>query len=701
MKKAIDAALAICLFLVTGSALAVNVIAPSDGNILYTGRWDFSNPTVPWAQAKASSIIVNFQGTGIAVDIDGGNSEYLRAIIDDDASNSFKFQLVDGLNTLASGLTDTTHKLELVKETDNSRLHLLGIHLDDGKFLESPPVRPTRRIEFYGDSNQAGFSLESERNQSGSHLQGAYYTYPGIVARMFNAEHVNFSKSGATTSSLITAHDRIDWSSSSPQWDFGRFQADLVVINIGANDRGPVRRRKSKYHELLDALRVEHPYAHIMLFNAYGWDFNEPANFIHEVIADRGDPDMSFAVFPWVFAQFHGCEYDHGGMAMVLAEHIQSVLGWAPVPQDLMSGFGANGDVANGSFELVAPFGGWGWRYYDDPGVSREHYPATAYDGDYFLRLSNGAHSQQTNPAESGETYTVTAWMRGTNDGDQVDITVDFRDQGMGAGEVSPMVAFTENKTLTTSWQEYKMDATAPTSGNPVYATRVTFTAGPSDTVDIDAVVMKSAEPDSDAPTPDPMEWSALPMAAGGTSITMTAAPATDPSGVEYYFTNVSGNGNDSGWQDSTVYTDTGLQPNSAFSYAVHARDKSSNRNETAMSTIESANTTGGSCTANFIYVDTLTANAKVIGQGNKIGRATATILDDCGIPVFGADVSGTFSGDYEEIRSANTSTDGVAVMDTEDAVKGGVSFTFCVNSVSGGAAPYDEAQNVVTCASK
>jgi hypothetical protein len=75
---------------------------------------------------------------------------------------------------------------------------------------------------------------------------------------------------------------------------------------------------------------------------------------------------MSWAVFPWVFAQYHGCEYDHGGMAMVLAEHIETVMGWTASPQDVMSGFGVEGDVANGSFEEVAPFGAWGWRYYDD-----------------------------------------------------------------------------------------------------------------------------------------------------------------------------------------------------------------------------------------------------------------------------------------------------------------------------------------------
>lgn len=485
-------AFAICTMLM--AAPKATVIDPSDENILYTGRWDFTDPSVPWCQAKASSIIVNFEGTSIGIDITGNSSDYVRAIFDDDAAGSIKIPLVGGVNILASGLTDTTHKLEFVKENDKGRMYVYGIHLDDGKSLVDPPERPTRKIEFYGDSNQAGYSLESERNQGGSHLQGAYYTYPGIVARMFDAEHVNFSKSGATIQSLDTAHDRTDWNSSAPPWDFSNFQADLVVVNIGANDSGADHVRKNRYHALLDDLRAEQPTAHIMLYNAYGWSFNEPANFIHEVIAERGDPNMSSAVFPWVFAQFHGCEYDHGGMAMVLAEHVQSIMGWTHGQQDVLSGFGADGDVANGSFELVAPFGGWGWRYLDARGISREFDPAGAHDGDYYLRLFDTAHSQQTNPADSGETYVVTAWMRGANVGDQVDITIDFRDQGMGAGEVSPMVAFTETKTLTTTWQEYSMSATAPTTGNPVYGTRVTFTVAAGDTVDIDAVAMCSGD---------------------------------------------------------------------------------------------------------------------------------------------------------------------------------------------------------------
>ena len=78
-------------------------------------------------------------------------------------------------------------------------------------------------------------------------------------------------------------------------------------------------------------------------------------------------------------------------------------------------------------------------------------------------------------------------------------------------------------------------------------------------------------------------------------SISMTATTATDSSGVEYYFTETSGNpgGSDSGWQNSPTYTDTGLQAGTQYTYTVMARDKSSNQNTTAPSSSASATTTG------------------------------------------------------------------------------------------------------------
>jgi lysophospholipase L1-like esterase len=496
--------------LLDGTARA-ETIDPSDPNLLYTGRWADSNPSEPWAQAQSSSVIAKFTGTSISVTMTTVSGEHFRVIVDGDAAGSRKSPINSGTpRVLASGLPYGVHQVEIVKETDVGRATLLGFELDAGQSLVAPPARPPRKIVFYGDSNLAGYSLESERNQGGNYRVGSYYTYAGITARMFDAEYHNISRSGATLGSLNASYDRIDWSARNPRWSFDRFVADVVVVNIGANDVGvPKDNIKRGYHDLLDDLRSSHPTSHIMLYNAYGWDFDEPANYIHEVIAERADPDMSSAVFPWLFEQFHGCETDHAGMAQYLAEHLGDVMGWTPGPMDVVSGYGAGGDVANGSFEERAPFGGWGWRYFDAAGVSRVFDPSGARHGEYYLQLSDGAASHQSNPASDGDDVPVTVWMRGANDGDQVDISIDFRDQDQGAEPDTPMQAETRTVTLSSQWQQYSMTSTAPTDApHPVYSNRVTFRAAAGDTVYIDDVITY---------VPEPSAW--LQLVAGATCV--------------------------------------------------------------------------------------------------------------------------------------------------------------------------------------
>jgi hypothetical protein len=114
------------------------------------------------------------------------------------------------------------------------------------------------------------------------------------------------------------------------------------------------------------------------------------------------------------------------------------------------------------------------------------------------------------------------------------------------------------------------------------------------DTVYVDELYIETSaggEPDTTAPAPDPMTWAVTPHATGSTSISMTAATADDVSGVEYLFTCTAGGGNDSGWQDSRTYEDTGLAPQTQYTYAVAARDKSVGQNATAASAPASATT--------------------------------------------------------------------------------------------------------------
>jgi lysophospholipase L1-like esterase len=475
-------------------AQAATIIAPDDPGIRYTGRWDFSNSAEPWGYWIGTSIIAKFEGTSLSASFSAGNTDYLRVIVDGDMAGSTKIAVgsAEASYTLASGLADGGHHVEIVKETDVGRWTFSGFELDDGASLVALPPRPPRKLVFYGDSNLAGYSLESERNDGDQGLRGSHHGYAGIASRRLDAEYHNISRSGATIRSLNGVFDRVDYGSRSPAWDFGDFLADVVVVNVGANDVGkPKHKIQGDYENLLDDLRAAHPDAHIMLYNAFGWDFNEPANYIHEVIEAYGDPNMSSAIFPWLFEQWHGSEYDHAGMADYLVEHLNTVVGWTAGPSDVMSGYGRGDDVANGSFEEVAPFGGWGWRYFDDPGVSRLYFPGGAYDGDYYLRLSNGASSHQPNPAYDGDSFTVTVWMSSDTNDDTVHMTMDFRDQKWRS---TPLQSETEIKVLSTDWQQFTMTATAPTgAANPVFNTRLTFTAGAGATVYIDDVVMSVA----------------------------------------------------------------------------------------------------------------------------------------------------------------------------------------------------------------
>ena len=81
-------------------------------------------------------------------------------------------------------------------------------------------------------------------------------------------------------------------------------------------------------------------------------------------------------------------------------------------------------------------------------------------------------------------------WMRGSSNGDQIEVTIDFRDQKMWT---APLQSTTEIKTLTTDWQEYSITARAPTgTAKPVCHLRVTFEAAAGDTVHVDDVAVQT-----------------------------------------------------------------------------------------------------------------------------------------------------------------------------------------------------------------
>ena len=156
--------------------------------------------------------------------------------------------------------------------------------------------------------------------------------------------------------------------------------------------------------------------------------------------------------------------------------------------------------------------------------------------------------------------------------------------------------------------------------------TRIRFrcdASGNSDDVYIDVVDISASggTPDTTAPNPDPMTWSVLPYATGETSISMEATTASDVSGVEYYFANLTDPAHDSGWQTSITYNDTGLSASTAYSYTVTARDLSSNQNQTAASSVQSATTETPMVTVpDVLGIDQVSAQSAITTAGLSVG---------------------------------------------------------------------------------
>jgi len=206
---------------------------------------------------------------------------------------------------------------------------------------------------------------------------------------------------------------------------------------------------------------------------------------------------------------------------------------------------------------------------------------AAAYTGSYGAKLGKQATMEKAISTE-GYTYIRIRYMRSTNQSHQSSSTLMVR------WDVGDIVSPIESISGDNPWGQTDVILSSEADNNPnfklFFRDNAVHPKGNYAYVDDVEVWGISGAPDNDPPTPDPMTFASPPAATGSSSIEMTAATASDPSGVEYYFTCVSGGGHDSSWQDDTYYQDSGLSPETQYCYTVKARDKSVNQNETAAS---------------------------------------------------------------------------------------------------------------------
>ncbi|MEO8768569.1 MAG: SGNH/GDSL hydrolase family protein [Ferruginibacter sp.] len=324
----------------------------SDSNIQYTGRIDFTNPALPRFWQPGVYIDAKFSGSTCEVILNdevlwGKNQNYIEVVIDDSA---MRLQTTKKCDTIVvRGLKDGIHKISIVKNTEANigYLEFVGIRCNQ---LLTPDDKPTRKIEFYGNSITCGASADASAIPCGKGVwqdqHNAYLSYGAVTARTLNAQYHLSSVSGIGLMHsccnldiiIPKVYDKISMRNDTIHWDFNKYQPDLVTVCLGQNDG--VQDSKiflNNYVSFLKTLRTHYPHATIICLSSPMAD-ETLRNFLHNILDDvikqfsrSGDKKIYSYFFDKQY--IHGCDYhpdikEHAEIASLLSDFIRKKMNW-------------------------------------------------------------------------------------------------------------------------------------------------------------------------------------------------------------------------------------------------------------------------------------------------------------------------------------------------------------------------------------
>lgn len=241
------------------------------------------------------------------------------AVFLDDMETPYKIiELQEGTHwyVLYEGGTDA-HKLRVLKRTEaqHAQNALVQI-LAEGGNISSWPCEESLRMEFIGDSITCGFGNESNCPEDGflPVQENGWEAYAAKTARKLHAQFQMVSVSGIGVYSSYTDIEERNaatlmkdvygctdyFLSKEEDWDFNRYQPDIIVICLGTNDFSYVQHNFEKYapefqksyYELLQLVRRKNgprPYI-LCCFGIMGEGLNASIEeTVQKFIEERGE----------------------------------------------------------------------------------------------------------------------------------------------------------------------------------------------------------------------------------------------------------------------------------------------------------------------------------------------------------------------------------------------------------------------------
>ena len=347
------------------------IISPSDSNIRYAGRISFANPERPAWNFPGIQIMAAFEGTSLRM-LAKPQSGYFMAQIDE--SEPFKVAFRgerDSLVTLATALPEGRHLVRLMYIIEGYELfpEFWGFVLDKGRHLVEAPLFPSRKIEFIGNSITCGYGNEglNKMDHFDYATENHYYSYASIAARNLEAQHWVVARSGIGayrnydgpktgnpescmpvqyeyTGYALRPELRKKFDFLAEQWNFSRYQPDVVCINLGTNDLSTnnydLKLLKAGYQKLLKMVRQHNPKAKIVFLTGsmlYNKELQEAIQLLNDIVAEAqkaGDQEIYRFDMPHIDGEeFYGNDwhpnvYQDEKMAGELTAYLRKLMGW-------------------------------------------------------------------------------------------------------------------------------------------------------------------------------------------------------------------------------------------------------------------------------------------------------------------------------------------------------------------------------------
>lgn len=198
----------------------------------------------------------------------GGRSLYLNVSVDGVKNNSRKEYKLTGKKlhtvTIASGLERGLHSFVIERQTEAERglIYINSISLN-GELYDAPAFG-NLLIEFIGDSITTGYGNlfpaltegETDSNPASNVYQDGTKTYAYLTAKKLGADYSIVAQQGIGAVCGYYPHTMLDTyrytcyqCNHKQPWDFSR-QPDIVVINLGTNDRAMANAGKTTLEEI-------------------------------------------------------------------------------------------------------------------------------------------------------------------------------------------------------------------------------------------------------------------------------------------------------------------------------------------------------------------------------------------------------------------------------------------------------------------